>query len=313
MNYTSKYKKRKKLVNGGASMYQPNIIQPGLNPGGTANLVYNESDPALQEQRKEKLDSEITNLQEKTDNFSSAYKNQQLLNKQALSTQESEFKAKTSTAENLVGQTTEKASDLLAERMKKNVAEGIISKGTSRAFQRGTKALEAGKTKKAARLMKRAARRGGNAPLDAAKKSTGLLSTGSLMSIGGQVISGLSNDNDATKWNAGEVTGDIMSSAGTGAMLGSVIPGVGNLIGGFFGGLYGLGKGLLGRRKARRLKAKQDSEQAASIKKHNTDLNEALAPQLAMARAGEVQQKTTSGYDMGTNISAKYGGMKKYI
>ena len=42
-------------------------------------------------------------------------------------------------------------------------------------------------------------------------------------------------------------------------------------------------------------------------------LNNSLTTAKSNARAGEIQQKTYSGYDMGTNISAKYGGMKKYI
>lgn len=51
----------------------------------------------------------------------------------------------------------------------------------------------------------------------------------------------------------------------TAALLGSVVPGVGNVAGAVVGGLYGLGKGLLGQSKAK-------SEEQKRIRKENRRL-----------------------------------------
>ena len=318
MKYKSKYKKRKKYSTGG--MYQPNVITPGLNPGSTTNIVYNESDPQLQQDREDRLESKVDTLQSRTNAFVADYEKQLATNKAELEAKNAEFQAKTKAAENIVGQGTKAITSQLTKSAAQKAGQqvtGQVSRGAMRSFGRGLKAAAKGNQAKAARLAKRSASRAvqGKAATagKAASKAGGLLSTGSLMSIGGQAVSALSNDNDATKWNAGEVTGDIASAAGTGMMLGSVIPGVGNVVGGIVGGLYGLGKGLLGRRKARKMKAAQESEQANALAKHNREIREAYTPQAAVARAGEIQQKTTSGYDTGVNISAKYGGLKKYI
>ena len=314
MKYISKYKtKKRKFVTGG--MYQPNIIQPGLNPGSTANLVFNESEPEVQEAREEKLESEIDNLQAKNEKFVADYEAQKTADAAAVQAKAAQFNAKAQAAENLVGQTVDK------------IGSAVLKKGAQSAGQAGrlvgqramNRAVKRGSQKAVGRIAKRQAARnvGGRAGKAAAGKAasaaSSLLSTGSLLSIGGQLVSGLSNDNDATKWNAGEVTGDIASAAGTGMMLGSVIPGVGNVIGGIIGGLYGLGKGLIGRRKARKEKTRLESQQKARVAKHNRELREAYTPQVAMARAGEIEQKTYSGYDLGRNITASYGGLKKYI
>lgn len=121
-------------------------------------------------------------------------------------------------------------------------------------------------------------------------------------------------DDDDTKYNAGEVTGDILSGVGTGmstaAALGSVVPGVGNVAGAVVGGLYGLGKGLYGQAKAKKEKRKIETERTAKITKFNKEVSDDMGAQMARARAGEVKQKSYSGYDLGRNVTAKRGGYR---
>tara|TARA_R110002074_G_scaffold86674_4_gene191316 strand:+ start:896 stop:1855 length:960 start_codon:yes stop_codon:yes gene_type:complete len=318
----AKYKSKvKKKFSTGGNMYAPNEVLPGLNPTSTTNIVFNETNPLLQEQRETKLDNEIQLGQEKSAQFAESYKQGVVNDKLKVEEDATKIKNTSSAIENTVGQGINAATSAALKPVAgvtNSAVQGLLSRQAGRLTARSTKAIARGSLKRGAKLAAKAAGKETlkKTAINSAKtgtKAAGLLSTGSLMSIGGQVISGLSNDNDATKWNAGEVTGDIMSSAGTGAMLGSVIPGVGNLIGGVVGGLYGLGKGLFGRRKARRQAAELKSAQASRTKKHNEMLNNSLTTAKSNARAGEIQQKTYSGYDMGTNISAKYGGMKKYI
>ena len=137
----------------------------------------------------------------------------------------------------------------------------------------------------------------------------GLIATG--LGAGAKKIWG---DDDDTKYNAGEVTGDILSGVGTGmstaAMLGSVVPGVGNVAGAVVGGLYGLGKGLVGQAKAKKEQRKIEQERSEKIKKFNTEVSEDLGAQMARARAGELKQKRYSGYDLGRNVTARRGGYR---
>lgn len=136
----------------------------------------------------------------------------------------------------------------------------------------------------------------------------------------GKGISMASDDQDATTWNAGEVTGDVLGSAGEyagyGAMLGSVVPGVGNVVGAVGGAIVGAGKaavqGLVRRKKARKEKAKLDEQRVRDTKKSNKEVMENVAQARGMARAGEIKQKTYSGYDLGRNVTYGMGGYKNF-
>ena len=136
---------------------------------------------------------------------------------------------------------------------------------------------------------------------------------GSIAAMAGTGISMLSDDKDATKWNAGEVTGDLMSSAGTGAAWGSLLGPAGTIIGGVAGAGYGLVKGLTQRRKARDEEQKLTDKRVRENKEENVDAIQSWAGQKSRARQGELYGKTYSGYDLGRNTVAKYGGLKKYI
>ena len=137
--------------------------------------------------------------------------------------------------------------------------------------------------------------------------------------IGGKAISMASDDGDATKWNAGEVTGDVLGKAGEyagyGAMLGSVVPGLGNVAGALGGAAIGATvagvQGLTGRKKARKEKAKVEAEKQDKINTFNTGVKNQFGNSQAIARAGALKQKTYSGYDLGQNVSYKHGGYNR--
>ena len=84
-----------------------------------------------------------------------------------------------------------------------------------------------------------------------------------IATLAGEGIKKVADDDDATTFNAGEVTGSVLSGIGTGAgmgaMLGSAIGGplapVTGTVGAIVGGLYAGAKGLATRNKARSLEA----------------------------------------------------------
>jgi hypothetical protein len=134
--------------------------------------------------------------------------------------------------------------------------------------------------------------------------------------IGGKALSMAADDQDETTWNAGEVTGDVLGKAGEyagyGAMLGSVVPGIGNVAGALGGAVVGgtvaAVQGLTGRKKARKAEAKAEKEKQEKIQKFNVQAQKDLATRRAVAQAGALRQKTYSGYDLGRNVSYKFGG-----
>ena len=123
-------------------------------------------------------------------------------------------------------------------------------------------------------------------------------------------ISRLSDDGDPTKSNFGEYSGAVLSAAGTGASIGSIIPGIGTAIGAGVGAIYGGLKQFFGTRAARREARKLREKRIARADKYNEELTQKLLSANASARAGEIEQKTYSGYDLGRNITAKFGGMR---
>ena len=104
--------------------------------------------------------------------------------------------------------------------------------------------------------------------------------------------------------------------------LGSILGGIAGLVigggsamaaavGAGIGAIYGAGKQFFGTRKAKREQAKFEKRRRAKIAKYNKDMKEKVASATAQARAGELEQKTYSGYDLGRNVGvAKMGGMR---
>jgi hypothetical protein len=76
--------------------------------------------------------------------------------------------------------------------------------------------------------------------------------------------------------------------------------------------IYGGVKQFVGTRKAKRAKEKYDRERALEVGKYNKELTSNVINARAAVNAGEVEQKTYSGYDLGRNVVAKYGGKRMY-
>ena len=134
---------------------------------------------------------------------------------------------------------------------------------------------------------------------------------------GGKAISNAYDDNDATTWTAGEGTGDVLSRAGQfagyGAMATSWLgPGaaVGAVAGGIIGAGVGLYEGFAGRRKARKAETEAKAKQLAFKTKTDAETTGRFSSQLSRVKAGQLKQKTYSGYDLGRNVTAQMGGMR---
>ena len=142
---------------------------------------------------------------------------------------------------------------------------------------------------------------------------------GTVASLAGMGVSALADDGDATKLNFGEGTGATLSGIGTGigaaalagTVMGSAVPLVGNLIGAGVGAIYGLGKALIGRNKARKAKKEYEAKIKEKKDKYNKELVSKVTNQASNVRAAETQSKTYSGYDLGSNVTYKTGGMMK--
>jgi len=201
-----------------------------------------------------------------------------------------------------------KGKDLVVDKAKDVVTKKVTEKVTETA------------TKKAAELA--AQKLGETAVKEGAKSAVGSSINpnpyATAANLAGTAISMGSDDGDATTWNAGEATGDILAKAGSyagyGAMIGSVVPGVGNAVGAVVGGVIGAGvatwQGLTGRKKARKEKAAAEAKANEKAKEQNTKTTKSFTSQLSRTRAAEVEAKTYSGYDLGNNVSAKRGGFK---
>ncbi len=122
--------------------------------------------------------------------------------------------------------------------------------------------------------------------------------------LAGTAIKAIGTDDDDTTYNAAEVSGGLLQKAGEfggyGAMLGTVVPGLGNVAGGIIGGVVGLGVGgaqmLNRKKKAKKEKSEQDAKDA------ERDLQYGLAQQDLFRQA-----YGTSGFDKGYNIGQSVG------
>lgn len=132
---------------------------------------------------------------------------------------------------------------------------------------------------------------------------------GAAAALAGTGIRALAEDKDETRWNPGEVSGDMLSAIGTGASIGAMIGSagspIGTAIGAGVGALYGVGKGLFTRKKARTEEEMARERKSEEIKNLRADI-----------RRREMGAKTYSGYDYGTDIPgtqvfAKQGGIRK--
>jgi hypothetical protein len=143
----------------------------------------------------------------------------------------------------------------------------------------------------------------------------------------GKGINKMSDDDDATTWTAGEGFGDTLSKAGEYAGYGALIGSLGGplapltstagaIIGGVVGTGVGLYQGLTGRNKARTAESEYEAKKKIKVDKYNKELMTNFGSQKSRINAGNLSQKTYSGYDLGRNVVAKRGGyrnMPQYI
>ena len=118
--------------------------------------------------------------------------------------------------------------------------------------------------------------------------------------LAGTAIQHFGGDEDDTTYNAAEIGGGLLAKggefAGYGAMLGTAVPGIGNVVGGLVGGAIGLGVGgvqmLNRRRKAREEKSERDARNEARELRASQRYDQAFR-----------DAYTTTGQDLGFNVN----------
>jgi hypothetical protein len=136
---------------------------------------------------------------------------------------------------------------------------------------------------------------------------------GTIANLAGMGIRKLSDDDDPTHSNVGEYAGRMISGAGQGFAIGSMIPIPGaNIAGAVIGAGVGATQEALGSKRARRDKAEYEAEATAARNAGIYDLNERVGSlygsHLANVAAGNLAQKTFSGQNLGRNVMYKGGG-----
>ena len=335
-------------------MYADNQIPAGM--GSTAMTVYQESNPQVQEQREQAVEDEAQQINQDAGNLEQELKQdeqQAEMDIQQAGQVGAKFDSAVSTGvegiqglnklgvfddakKKLAQKAAAKAATALAAKqaVKAGLGEGALQTGkTALGKELGAKFVtdqstklvtsELGKGslslagKEGATMLGKEAAKAGLG--EVAKSSVNPNALAMAANIGGKAISMASDDGDATKWNAGEVTGDVLGKAGEyagyGAMIGSVVPGVGNVVGAGAGAVIGATvagvQGLTGRKNARKLKFSALRKKRAKIQEFNSEVKKQFGKKQAIARAGALKQKTYSGYDLGQNVSYKHGGYNR--
>ena len=359
--YKSKYPKRKFAAGG---MYSDNTVMSAGQggAGSTSNIVYDESNPAVLQQKLQFLEDTKTNLQNT---------NQQVADQ--VSADEEQAKVDIENAAVESEQKTDAVGTTIGSALEAGEKSGIINdksggvvggiKSSIKAFktakaaklaQKGAVGIKAGvqtakqaqQTAKALKLTQQVASSNpipigiaapsalpGAVPTvtgavsgsaNAAGLGAGIVNAAknpnvlaAAANIGGKAISHFSDDDDATTWNTGEATGDILGTAGEyagyGAMLTSWLgpgAGIGAAVGGIVGAGVGIYKGLTGRNKARKEEEIAKQKKKVKVDKYNKEVKSDLLSATSSARGAEIKAKTYSGYDLGTNVVARYGGSR---
>jgi len=392
--HKSKYSvtRRKRRQSGG--MYTDNTVQSAGQGavGTTANVVFDESNPAILEAKMQKLQEAKQNAMDSSSEMAASVEAQDKQDAQAVALAEQESNQKFETGESLAKQgmeaydeyqkgaaalATKKAGKVAAEKAAKSIAgkefgnvarkksaeevskmlsKEVVGEGAELALSNtsgGSSSLlgafnapapamptpgivpptpavnavanagttvgsEIGKTavKEGASKFAGVGGAGAAGTSGLAKFATSGAGIGTIASLAGTGISMLSDDGDPTKSNFGEYSGSILSSAGTGASVGSLLGPVGTAVGAGVGALYGAGKQFFGTRKAKKAAKRAEQDKIARVTKYNKEISNNLASANMQARAAEIQAKTYSGYDLGRNVVARFGGnrlqMPKY-
>tara|TARA_R100001015_G_C4630274_1_gene191788 strand:- start:608 stop:1957 length:1350 start_codon:yes stop_codon:yes gene_type:complete len=356
-------------------MYADNTVAAAGqgNAGSTANIVYQESDPRLQEERISAMEQEKEALTREAESTEQELKQQEEMDKVAVQQAGAQAGQKTEQIAGYAKMGIEQGTKFLQKRaaqqlqqqglkwagsqaagsaLKSEVSSMLASQATKQAGKEITGELVGFGAKDAlsafgqqalpelgGEVVKTVGKEVGKEVVEEVGKQA-ITETGKAVgkeglksavgssvnpnaiamaaSLVGNIGGAFVDDQDETTWTAKEASFDILGDAGEyagyGAMLGSVIPGVGNAVGAAAGALIGTGKaiwtGLAGRKKARKEEAKLEAKRKEKVQKDNKQLRKRYGAQLARMRAGEMQQKTYSGYDLGRNVIAQMGGMR---
>jgi len=335
-NYKSRYTVggMKRRYQGGGMYADNTVASAGQGmASNTSSIVYQESDPRIQEERIKSLDSEKSRLAQEAENTAAKAESIAEQGKMQADVDAANVAQETAAQQGMAVQgATALQAGLKAVGVGQKAAQAAQSTGTLLAgTQTGTTGLGMTKgalagTKEGLSLAK-ATGSGLNTASTAGTLAKGASigsKIGKFASSGagiGLIGAGLGygvkkafGDDDPTTADFGSVAGSALSMAGTGASLGSFLGPVGTVAGGIIGGLYGGISSFFGSRKAKRAaeRAKREAKrkQTKAIKKSNKSLMKNYGSQLARVRAGETKQKTYSGYDLGRNVAARMGGMR---
>ena len=330
-------------------MYGSNQIPAGI--GSTAMTVYQESDPAVQKQREEDFQEDLKIQQEEGDKFQSDLDVLEQENKLKLEAAAAQVGAGFETGAAIASKGVEgiakikklqdaaKAKEALAVtgptgpsgqtglETGEKVVSGLSAGTSATAIPVGIAAPSAtagygagligpptlAQAQAMGYVAPSAAGTGAGLGASLGKWATSGAGVGTIASLAGMGISHLADDDDPTKSNVGEYSGSIISSAGTGMAIGSTLGPVGTLVGGIAGGLYGAGKQYFGTKAAKKEERKQKEEWEEKVTDYNEELAKNYGMQKGSIRAGNIKQKTYSGYDLGRNVVAQLGGMRMGI
>ena len=334
-----KLRKKSKYVAGG-TMYS-NTIPTTLR---TTNIVAQESDPEIQQQREAQLANTTSQLIDNADALSNNIESQQIESERNIALQNRLDKMQEQSVDSAIGssvkglktgtQTLKTLADQkLAGQVSKNLAQATLPEAGATAIQGvGTsagqlgfktaaeKATEKVVTETGKKLAEEGVKEGAKAGVKTATSSAA--SNANLYALGANIVgTGIgmaADDNDPTTWTFGEATGDVLKDAGEyagyGATIGSIVPGVGNLVGAGIGATVGTIKGLItGFGRKRKAKKERKATQASigeQVKDANVATKKTLGSSLSNVAAGRVKQKTKYGYDLGVNTNVMTGGLR---
>lgn len=143
--------------------------------------------------------------------------------------------------------------------------------------------------------------------LSAGVKAMGPGAGGAVLGLAGAGVKRLSDDNNATKLNAGEMTGSLMQGAGTGlglvGTLGALapalaIPGIGWAAAGLGAGVAGV-KALVNRDKARKEQEEMDAQEALAQQEFAEASDRAFSQ-------GFTQTGSNLGFNVGNSMTNSY-------
>ncbi len=323
----------------GGGMYTDNTVQAAAQglQGSTSNIVYQENNPKLQEERLRQMEAEKQRLLQEGNQTKQVIEQTEAEGEVAAQQAAQETQQKFAQGEMAAGALS-KAAGMDSAKDLKGAALGNALKAYQgvRAANLGSKLTQAGiagaKGAKVAGLAAKAGAfpmssattgktilvdAGGNVIKGGSAVGAGLKSfmssgagIGTIATLAGAGLKKWAADDDPTTADWGDVGGSALSAAGTGMAIGSMLGPVGTAAGGIIGGLYGAGKSIFGAKKAKKEQQKYDLKIARKKEKYNQELEDTFGSQMSQIRTGELAGKTYSGYDYGRNIMAKLGGMR---